>query len=494
MLPKDLLVVKRRQGRIQPSYLNLDDRELAEKVIWLFEKSVGQTSKVLKGKIKGLERGRKDYKVIRGLAEIITRKCEFIQGTDLNSKKIRTFLFEKGFVLNEDQRMKALRDAAVNFETSIDEIENAMFADLPREQILTTLPNLSAIELIKTYNLSQTQTLIFNALDLSITIKGDYQQIFRMINYFGLMYEINGDIIKITGPNSIFKKTRKYGTQLAKLIPFIINTVNWSLEAKVDYSYGNNTKIYSFELTSNSKIPFPSKEINKTQFDSEIEKQFYIDFKNFLPKWEIKREPTFIKAGNFVIIPDFGFYRYNIKIYLEVVGFWTDSYIKKKIEKFKNIEKPVLVALNKNLKCSKEDFEGEVIFYKDRIPIKPIIKLLRAYEEKFIQKELDSLQDIEIAEDIIDIQEKSVEMNICPEVLEQLNLPNHFLIGSNLVSTAFLRDLYNEIGEKRAFSKVKKILDKYDLTDRALTLLGFEIKWKGLVPVKIKKVNDKILL
>ncbi|TXT53912.1 MAG: hypothetical protein BAJALOKI2v1_840020 [Promethearchaeota archaeon] len=487
MFPKDLLVVSRRKGKIQPNYLDVDDRELAEEVIRVFKNSKNQPYKLLKTMIKELEKGRNDYKIVRALAELVNRKCEFIQGSNLNSKQVRTFLFEKGFVLNEDQRMRVLREAAKHFETTVEEVENAMFADLPREQVLESIPRLTWDELIKQYNLSQTQTLIFNALELIITFQGEFQRIFRMINFFGLIYEIHGNVVKITGPTSIFKKTRKYGTRLAKLVPFIINTQNWSMEAKIDDSYGKSSKIYTFELNSSSKVSFPKKTIRDDQFDSQVERQFYIDFKNFLPQWEIKREPRFIKAGNFVIIPDFGFYRYNLKIYMEVVGFWTESYIKKKIEKFKQLETPVLVALNENLNCSKEDFEGEVILYKDRIPIKPVIKLLREYEETFIQKELDSLQDIEITEDIIDIQQKSVELNISPDVLEKATLPNHFLVGSKLVSKSFLKVLDDEIGEKRAFSEVKKILDKYELTDKALNLLGFEIIWDGLIPVKIKK-------
>lgn len=491
MLPKDLLVVSRRKGKIRPNYLDIDDRELVEEIIRVFKDSKNQPYKLLKAKIKELEKGRNDYKIIRGLSELVTRKCEFTQGSSLNSENVRTFLFEKGFVLNEDQRMRVLREAAEHFETTVEEVENAMFADLPREQILESIPRLPCDDLIKQYNLSQTQTLIFNALELQVTFQGEYQRIFRMINFFGLIYEIQGNTVKITGPSSIFKKTRKYGTRLAKLVPFIINTQNWSIEARIDYSYGKNSKIYTFELNSSTKVSFPKKTIRDDQFDSKVEEQFYVDFKNFLPQWHIEREPTFIKAGNYVIIPDFGFYRYNLKIYMEVVGFWTESYIKKKIEKFKQLETPVLVALNQNLKCSKEDFEGEVILYKDRIPIKPVIKLLRDYEETFIQKKLDSLQDIEITEDIVDIEKKSLELNINPEVLEQVDLPNHFLVGSKLVSKSFLRGLSDEIGEKRTFSEVKKILNKYELTYKALNLLGFEVLWDGLIPVKIKKINEK---
>ena len=485
MLPKRLLVVDRERGHIKPKYLS--NTTLSEQVLGIFNDHLNRKYKALNQAIKILEHGNSKYKIIRGLSEIIERNSTFKLNTELNPQDVRTFLFEHGFVINEEERKSVLLEASDYFDTSVEDIENAIFADLPKEQVLEQIPDMTPLDLIKEYNLSQTQTLLFNASELVIKVEGNYKELFRMINYLGLMYEISGKEIKVTGPGGLFKKTRKYGTRFAKLIPYIINTLEWVIKAKIEMKWGNKSKIYDFKLTSSQHPIFPDYSFEPPKFDSEVEKQFYSDFKNFLPKWEIKREPTFIKAGNYVIIPDFGFYRFGLEIFMEVVGFWTPSYLKKKITKFNQTDKKIIAAVNKNLKCSKKDFPGEVIFYDKTIPIKPIINKLRTLEEREIEKQKEKLGVVTISEDIIEIEEKAQDLNIPPDVLKAKEFPNFHIIGDKLVSKEFLGTIKNELGEKRDFSEIKPLLDKYQLTDKVLDLLGFKIIWDGLKPVKIAK-------
>lgn len=485
MLPKQFLVVTRRKGSIKPIYLS--NTNLSKQVLGIFKAHLNKKNKILKQSIKALERGNSQYKIIRGLSELVERNSTFTINTDLDPQEVRSFLFQHGFVIEPRKRDEVLLEASDVFNTSAKEIENAFFADLPKEQILKRIPDMTPKDLIREYNLSQTQTLLFNALEFIIEVGGNYQELFRMINYLGLMYEIDRKKIIITGPGSLFKKTRKYGTRFAKLIPFVINNSEWVIKAKIEMKWGNRDKIYEFKLNSSSSPMFPVQTFKPPKFDSEVEKQFYIDFKNFLPEWEIQREPTFIKAGNYVIIPDFGFYRYGLEIYMEVVGFWTPSYLKKKISKFKQANVKIIAAVNTNLKCSKKDFPGEVIFYDKKIPIKPFVKLLRKLEEKEIKRQKKDLTSITITEDIIDIKQKAKELNIYPAVLENTNFPNRFIVGTKIISEEFLEIVRDEIGKKREFSKIKPILEKYELTDKVLNLLGFEVVWDGLKPSKIIK-------
>ncbi|MHA1855104.1 MAG: DUF790 family protein, partial [Promethearchaeota archaeon] len=470
MLPKNLISGSFKRGKIIPSYLH--DTHIAEELISIFRDFEGKKYDVLRNKLKSFEEDKHDFKIIRGLAELLKRRCEFHPNSSLDSKEVRTFLFDHGFVLNEEKRKEVLKAAADHFGVSEQEIEEAIFMDLLKEQIFTIPDPPTPQELIRSYNLSLIQTLLFNAVELTFTVFDNFQQIFRMINYLGLMYEIEDKKIKVFGPLSILKKTRKYGTSLAKLIPLILRAEKWSLEAKILMNRGNQPKIFTFELNSAENILFPkyNEFTNDKIFDSEVEKKFYNEFKIFAPDWEIKREPTFIKAGNHVIIPDFGFFKNGIKLYLEVVGFWTEAYIKRKIEKFKQTEEEILIALNKNLKCSREDFNDEVIMYDKWIPIKPILKILKKMEQEQVQKILSELNSVNISEDIINLRVKARQLNIIPEALKELRLPNHFLIGEILVSRKFLSRLKEEIGDERDFSKIKIILNKYGLTNKALDL------------------------
>lgn len=487
MLAKTLLSVEFKGGSVKPQYFH--DRDQAEQIISIFQENIGKKLKELKREIVKLESGRTDYKVIRALTELIQRNCEFAPSTDLDIFEIRRALFEKGFVVDEEDRNLIIETIAKKFGVSREDIEDAIFADLPEEQELRQINTLSPEELVRKYNLSITQTLLFNATEMVFTAGENYQQIFRTINYLGLMYETDGAEIRVNGPVSLLINTKKYGNSLAKLIPYIIKSNNWSIEAKIEMERGNEPRTFTYNLNSRDNIPLPMNKEEEIEFDSEVEEKFYKDLTLYASDWEIKREPTFIKAGNYVIIPDFGFYKNGITIFLEVVGFWTPEYIQKKIKKFNQTDTKIIAAVNQNLKCSRSDFPGDVIFYKKHIPIKPVLDILKREEEKKIKKEIASNQTIKIDEDIVDLKTKAIALNISPQALEKIEIQGYFIIGKKLVSKEFLDDLKNEIGEKRKFSEIKKILDKYQLTDKALELIGYKLVWNGLIPIKIIENN-----
>jgi len=92
-------------------------------------------------------------------------------------------------------------------------------------------------------------------------------------------------------------------------------------------------------------------------------------------------------------------------------------------------------------------------------------------------------------EKIVDLKAKAKELNISPQALERIKIPGYFIIGEKLVSKEFLEDLKEEIGERRRFNEVRKILDEHQLTDKALNLIGYKIVWKGLIPVRITEID-----
>ena len=500
MLPRDLLVVFKRRGKIKPKYLNDNDFHTVQELIEIFREHKGRKYRELQQRLEEIEDLYGcDYKVIRGLSTLLERVCEFESSSSLSGWEIRRFLFDRGFVLNDVDRKRVMTLAGRYFNATPQEIEEAMFSDLREEQILKGVYSISPRELIKRYNLSLTQTLLFDALELSFRISGNYQEVFRQIKYLGLMYEIedegenkdedeNGSEIKITGPAAIFKKTRKYGVAMARLIPFIMRANEWSIRAKIEYRRDN--RIYDFELTSHDDVPLPEYSEPVEHFDSEVEERFYNEFKSLNTGWEIRREPTVIKTGSYVIIPDFGFYKNGMKHYMEVVGFWTPEYLKKKIWKLKNADVSITVAVNEDLRCKKEDFSGDVVFYKNRIPLKPIVKILNRIEEGKIQKEMDMVGEIkiEMEEDIVLLKEKAEELGISEATLKRTlkrKISNYFVVGDKIVSKKLLERVKSEIGREKEYEEVEKILSKYGLTTEALDYMGYKTVWEGLKPKKV---------
>jgi len=488
MLPRDFLVVRKRKGSIRPRYLS--DTSRAEELIQIFTQYQGQKYKKLLEKREELEGD--DFKVVRGLSTLLERRCSFVSSSDLSGRDVRSFLFEHGFVTTLEERDKLLEEASQFFHVSKSKVEKAMFSDLWDEQVLSEFNPLSPDELIRRYNLSLTQTLLFDALGLNFKVGGNYQYIFRQIKYLGLMYEIN-DGIKVTGPGSLFKKNRKYGTSLAKLLPVIMDAEKWQIHAIIETTIGGEPRVLDFDLDSDSKVALPIYKETLSHFDSEVEQRFYRDFEALDLGWEIIREPDVVKAGNYVVIPDFGFYKDGLKHYLEIVGFWTPEYLKKKISKLKEAEATITVAVNENLNCRKEDFLGDVIFYNNKIPLMDIVRILRDMEEKQIDKELNELGEINISQDIISIQEMAKDLHVSPKTLTEIEIPEYIVIGEQIVSKIFLEKVKDEIRPFQEYQKVEEILRNHNLTTLALEYMGYKIVWEGLNPTKVveKTVETK---
>ena len=486
MLPRELLVVWKRKGNIKPRYLR--EMVLAEKIIQIFQEHQGKKYKELLGKLEKLENN--DFKVVRGLSTLLVRRCVFTPSSELPVKKIRAFLFKHGFVKTPREREDVLKQAAQHFQTSKKQIEEAMFSDLEEEQIVSGFKPLTPQELVGWYNLSLTQTLMFDALELTFKTWENLQRIFRQIKYLGLMYEIN-EKVHVTGPASLFKKNRKYGTSLAKLLPLIMKTEKWEINAKIETTVDKEPRILNFNLRSSSGIPLPISTESTLHFDSEIEQQFYKDFRSLNLGWEIKREPDIVKTGTSVIIPDFGFYKNNMTYYLEIVGFWTPEYLKKKILKLRKAEAPITVAVNKNLNCKKEDFVDEVLFYNNKIPVMPIVKILKEMEEKQIKKERQKLGEIKIKEDIVSLQKLADDLNVNPEILTTMNIPGYVTLGDQIVSKSFLKQIEKKIKPSQGYEKTVEILKKHNLTVSALEHMNYKIIWQGLKPVKVVKKNKR---
>jgi len=488
MLPRELLVVRKRKGSIIPRYLS--DTNLAEELIQIFKKYQGKKYKKLLEKREELEGD--NFKVVRGLSTLLERRCSFTPSSELPGSEVRSFLFEHGFVTTLEERDKLLEESSQFFHVSKSKVEEAMFSDLWDEQILSEFNTLTPDELIQRYNLSLTQTLLFDALGLNFKVEGNYQYIFRQIKYLGLMYEID-DGVRVTGPGSLFKKNRKYGTSLAKLLPVIMNAEKWQIHAIIETTIGGEPRVLDFNLDSENKVALPIYKESIAHFDSEVEQQFYRDFKALNLGWEIVREPDVVKAGNYVVIPDFGFYKDGLKHYLEIVGFWTPEYLEKKISKLKDAEATITVAVNENLNCKKQDFLGDVIFYNNKIPMMDIVRILRDIEEKQIDKELHDLREINISQDIVSIQEMAKELHVSPKTLTRMEIPDYCVIGEQIVSKMFLEKVKEKIRSYQDYQKVEEILRNNNLTTLALEFIGYKVVWDGLHPTKVveKKLEMK---
>lgn len=504
MLTNDLLVTRIYKGKIEPVFAPLDQENLdiASSVIDVFQKHDGKTYGELMEEIQGLE--EINYRFIRGLAQILERRCVIDKDSIIDPIAARRAVFEEseGFIVGDEERVNVLDRVACKLSIKSDDLEKALWADQEENLVVKEFQTITPDDLLRQYNLSLAQTLLFKATGMEIQIEDNYQEVFWKIKQLGLIYTILDNKIYLDGPISLFKLTEKYGSSFAKLLPTITPSVKWSLKASILKKTLQGKRIYDFTLDhTRRQILGRGFGAETVTFDSSIEKEFYqFSFNG----WVVNREPTVLKAGQYAFIPDFSLERNGTKIYVEIIGFWTPEYLKNKIEKINRLNEKestsMILIVNKNLACSSSDFKTDnVIFYDKKIPYLEIIKILREYEKQHRKEEMTRLQNTEITlsldsgESIISLDEAARRYGVSPEALKEVikneaikdqNKADYLLLGEQLIGHQVIEKLQDELKGVKKYDDAVKILNGYGIKAHALALefLGYKVKWSGISP------------
>ena len=617
MLPIELLRVRisSKLNQIRPVFYDSQEKNqllLAVKLVKLFEQmgTEGVSKAKLDENILEIEAKYTDYKLVRGICHLLEQRCVYAlpgrtfphggNNNAMNAINLRRKIFEEssrnGYPATEDERKQILQKFATESDLTTDELEIAMWADLDKNKYLKNFESLSPLQLISWYNISILQSLLLNCIRLEFSVYGGFswKKILRKIKQLGLMYflyhennlesEANQQtrnqemvfnskkdkrvICTVEGPLSIVRLTDKYGTAMAKLIPLIIFTDIWSIDAIIlRKSISGVRKTYRFQISNKDK-DLPLFDASKVQpqsasnmnsgsiyknaiddFDSIVEKKFMDKFLKFSIGWNLIREPDpLILSNGKAFIPDFVFEKYGIKVYLEIVGFWTSEYLKRKLEKIKdllNTKSATSVGADLLIVANIDNYISEngdktmidsifskyiarnnLIFYKkDQIPFGPIIKYLKDIDSRIIDdisinfnnsivKELESIIE-EKQNKIIFLKQVSDKQNIPVEsVLKTIRnlqsnndasttaiknrLRGFLLLDNYLISNDKIDELLPELDKLKKLPDAVRFLGQNNIPEECITSLipkiGFEIVWNGIdfndALIQRKSIND----
>ena len=523
-----------------------------------------------------------DYKLVRGLYALLERRCTF-RSRDSNSDndgetsststipiidppRIRKAVFEesskRGFALTELERMEIADSVASRLHlSSHDVVLKTMWSDLDDNLILDYFDAIDPEALVGWYNLSLMQTLLFNCTKLDFYISGglNWKRVLRTVKRLGLMYYLqqpqqqqeNRIICSLEGPLSLFKLTDRYGTLLAKLLPSIIFSSDkkressggdeWHLDAWIVRKTMDGRKIYEFKISKN-EIPglltdpyssFPPSSITQKEvagssslyndyniFDSSVEEKFAKRFEQAETGWRLTREPDpLVLSNGGAFIPDFMFEKYDKKIYLEIVGFWTKEYLERKLQKLADIfisadsrkkrnnnnnykTDLLFIALNEDFACSKSSFSSivpkeQLIFYKnDTVPVKPILDYLKSIDREMIERKVnDPNLKIELDKDnddnnnaVISINEVAQKYCIPAEVARRISLRDnkekYIEAGMYLIPKSKELKLESLLAGTSRFIDACSILSKEGIPESChaelIVKLGYDVSWQSI--------------
>ncbi len=490
-------MARQSRGKLLPafSHLSEEDLALAESLIDAFQECVGRKMGALKAIVEEEEEAY-DYRLVRGLVELLERRCELAIMSAIEPQEARRAAFEeanrRGFVTSDAERKMVLEVAAKRLGVSEAALEESLWGDLEDEQVLKGFDAPTPDGLLKEYNLALAQTALFKAVGLEASIYGNYKEVLRKLKRLGLMYRASKRdgalVLDIEGPASLLKMTERYGTSLAKLLPSIARAEHWRLIARVLW---REKRILALELDERAKELFPAVEMGEETYDSSVEEAFASAFRSLSTGWELRREPEPLIVGNSVMLPDFGFERGNTKVYMEIIGFWTSDYLARKLEKLAKVREELMLAVDKNLACAKFEELGDVIYYQGKVPVKAVLDRLRLKEAEMVEKELGAVSGRSLdlgGRGVVGLDELAKEQGIGIEAARRIagEVRGYALIGNELVSEATLNALKKKLDFllPTRYSEVVAIIRSEGISsaNQLLSRLGYEIKWKGLDP------------
>ena len=507
MLRKDLLRVSRAGGGYHPQFADRGHRPLAARTIGVFQGHVGESRGRLDGALDDLETDADDFKLVRGFAALLERDATFETRAPLPPERVRRTTFEAaeavGGVVDDGDRAAALAVAADNLGADDAAVESSLYADRGVNEVCASFdPRWDPDGLIEQYNLSLAQTALFDATEVRIR-SADPKRLVSAVKRLGLLYEIrrHGDAghereLVVTGPDALFRRTRRYGTAFARLLRSVAGTAEWSMSATID-DRGTDREL----RLGPDDVSVPDVDpIAEPTYDSGVEADFAARFATLDLDWVLSREPEPLAAGARAMIPDFAFdYRPGasggdapdeapkLRVFFEVMGFWTPEYVEKKLDQFGSVDDDIelLVAVDESLGVGEEieALDHRVVTYTRRVRVKDVVDALREYEADLVDAAAASLPAELVPDaDVIGLDSVAADRGVGVDALDSVAFPDHERVGRTLIRPATLDAVHEEPEAGMSLSAAESVLDDHGIDDASATLsrLGYRVAWEGL--------------
>ncbi|WP_435195653.1 DUF790 family protein [Natronomonas sp. EA1] len=491
MLTKDLLRVSRAGGGYRPQFTSPDDEVVARRVLETYREHLGEPRARLDEALTEVENDYESFKLVRGFAKLCDREATFETEAEIPPERARRVAFaaaEELGAVTPDERERALARAAERLHVAPQVVEEALYADLEDRQVLTAFePRWDSEELLTQYDLSLAQTALFDATEVRIRTV-DPKALVSAVKRLRLLYEIRkregGREVVVTGPDALFKRSRRYGTRFARLLRTVAKTADWELTATID-DRGTERELH----LTDADVSVPGVDpLTEPDFDSGVEADFAARFRALDLDWALVREPEPLEAGEHVVIPDFAFdwNHSGFRVFFEIMGFWTPEYIEKKLSRFAALEDVAfLVAVDESLGVGEEveALTDGAIPYSGTVRVKDIRDALRRYEADLVADAAAALPD-ELAPDadVVTIATLAAELGVSEDAVENKSFPDHEVVGRTLVRPAVLDRASEAIAPGMALSAAEDALSELGIEDASaiLSRLGYRVEWEGL--------------
>lgn len=408
MLTRDQIRVKFQGKVIEPQYIDPTSERMLDRaagVLDIFTQATeGRwTRDHLDAALHEHEGLDPAHRLLKGLAKVLLDKCTFEADCPLDPAELRARVFQHA----AETGPLALRAGPLGRRTAhdvwaevaaelpadgartwtVEELEDALYADLPGQQKLTERAGPRTPEaLLHRYNVALVQALLLRASSLTVRMQRPdakrVRQLFRRLKFHQLMYRLSGSrselVLTVDGPQSLLKQSTRYGLQLAIFFPAVLlQSGAWTVEA--DVLWGQKRKLKKKLLvTSDQGLQSHYRDIGA--WTSNAERWFLERFEQLDHGWSVRPGEVIHLGGQRVLVPDLTFEREGRVAHLDIVGFWRRAYLEKRLD-----ETPpeVVLAVSKRLVGDKaalpKALAEQVVPFAEIIPAKKVLARLEAH-------------------------------------------------------------------------------------------------------------------
>jgi hypothetical protein len=393
-------------------------------------------------------------------------------------------------VSSERERDRALAAAADDLGVAPEAVERSLYADREVRQVLAAFdPRWDADSLLAQYDLSLAQTALFDATEVRVR-SAEVRRLVSAAKRAGLLYEVRktdeGRELVLTGPDALFRRTRRYGTAFARVLRAVAEAPEWSLVATID----DRGRERTLRLDQDDVAVPGVDPVAEPGYDSGVEADFAARFRSLDLDWDLVREPEPLDAGDRLMIPDFAFdYRPagadepRARVFFEVMGFWTPEYVRKKVRQVAAVDETLVVAVDESLGAGEDVAAagGRTITYRDRVRVKDVVDVLREYEADLVA-DADLPDELRPEADVTTIAAVAATHGVGESAVEDRAFPEHERVGRTLLRPAVLDDLRAAVEPGMAFAEAETVLSDHGVDDASAVLsrLGFRVAWEGL--------------
>jgi len=492
VLTKDLLRVSRAGGGYHPQFADESDEALAGRVLGTFQGHVGEERGVLRDALRDLEGEAADFKLVRGFAHLVERDAAFEVQSPVDPERARRTAFDAAEavgVVHANERETALAQAAAKFpgDVSPDALADALYADRETREVLVAVPERwTPASLVAQYDLSLAMTALFDATELRVTCS-DPRRLVSAVKRLGLLYEVvptdDGREVVLTGPDAVFRHTRRYGTRFARVLRTVARTDDWRVEAAIDDRGTERTLV----LTDDDLDVPDADPVTDVSFDSGVEREFAQRFQALDLDWTLVREPDVLAAGDRLMVPDFAFeyVHGDRRVYFEIMGFWTPEYVAKKLDQLDQTDETLLVAVDRDLGVGEEIAarDHRVVEYAGSVRVKDVVDALRDLEADLVADQADDLPaELAPDADVVSLADLAARRGVSEQAIEDVDFPEHERVGRTLVRPSVLDAIAD--GLKAGLSKddAEAVVADHGVDDASAVFsrLGYRVEWEGL--------------